>query len=143
MATIKRVQNASEFEAAYSIRFKVFVEEQSVPVELELDEYDQTAIHLLALEDGQAVGCGRLVFFEEYAKIGRVAVLKENRGNGYAKMICEELVNIARERGATKVILDSQCSAEGFYRRLGFASEGEIFDDAGIDHIHMVMVINN
>ena len=138
MGVVKRVENNSELEAVYSIRFKVFVDEQKVPPEMELDEYDESAVHLMALEDGQPVGCGRLVLFEGYAQIGRVAVLKENRGSGYGKMICKELINIAREAGVAKIILHSQCSAEGFYLGLGFTPEGEIFDDAGIDHICMV-----
>ena len=139
MRTIKRVESARDLEAAHSIRFKVFVDEQKVPPELELDEYDEAAIHILALENGRAVGCGRLVFFEDYAKIGRVAVLKEHRGAGFGKIICKELINIAQENNAAKVILHSQCSAEEFYRNLGFVPEGEIFDDAGIDHISMYM----
>jgi len=141
MQIVKRVEDHSELEAAYSIRFKVFVEEQKVPAEIELDEYDEAAVHLLALEDGKAVGCGRLVFFEGYAKIGRVAVLKEKRRRGFAKMICEELINIAREKGVKKIILHSQCSAQGLYLGLGFVPEGEVFDDAGIDHICMARVL--
>ena len=135
---IKRVENASELGLAYYIRFKVFVDEQNVPPELELDEHDEAAVHMLALENETPVGCGRLVFFEGYARIGRVAVLKEYRGRGFAKMICEALIDIARNEGVSKIVLDSQCSAEGLYRKLGFAPEGEVFDDAGIDHIRMV-----
>ncbi|MCL2857541.1 MAG: GNAT family N-acetyltransferase [Oscillospiraceae bacterium] len=141
MGTVKCVESAGELGTAYNIRFKVFVDEQNVPVELELDEYDNDAVHMLALEGGVAVGCGRVVFFEGYAKIGRVAVLKEHRGRGHAKMICEKLIDIAREQGSRKAVLDSQCSAEGFYRKLGFEPEGEVFDDAGIEHVRMVKTL--
>ena len=144
MKTTKLAESPNELQVAYGIRFKVFVDEQKVPPELELDEYDQTATHLLALEDGVPVGCGRLVYFEAagdtYAQIGRVAVLKDKRGAGYGKLLCRELVNIARRRGFGKVVLYSQCSAEGFYHSLGFTPQGEVFEDAGIDHICMVKV---
>ena len=143
MKTIKCVESKAELEAAYAIRFKVFVDEQKVPEELELDEHDEGAVHLLALEDGLPVGCGRLVFFEEYAQIGRVAVLREKRGGGFGKIICEGLLEIARESGAKKVILHSQCAVQEFYSRLGFVAEGEVFDDAGIDHICMALAIDS
>ena len=105
---------------------------------VELDEYDKCAVHLLAFEDNMVVGCDSVVFFEGYAKIGRIAVLKEKRGCSYGKIICSRPVDIAREMGAKKVILYSQCSAEEFYKKLGFVPEGEVFDNAGIDHICMV-----
>jgi len=141
MITVKRIETDADFDLAYSIRLEVFVKEQKVPVEIELDEYDKVATHVLALENGTPVGCGRVVFFDEYAKIGRVAVLLSKRKSGVGKMVCEELIKIAREQNAKKVILHAQCVATEFYEKLGFTAEGEIFDDAGIDHISMVKML--
>jgi len=141
MRSVKRVENDAEFQLAYNIRVKVFVEEQNVPVEIESDEYDKIAIHVLALEDGEPVGCGRVVFFDDYAKIGRVAVLMDKRKSGFGKIVCEELLNIAVENGAKKAVLHAQCVASKFYETLGFTPEGEIFDEDGIDHIKMVKVL--
>ena len=141
MITLKRVKSDIDFDIAYNIRLEVFVKEQNVPVEIESDEYDKIATHVLAFYDGAPVGCGRIVFFDEYAKIGRVAVLLNKRKNGIGKLICEELIKIALERDAKKVILHAQCVAVQFYEKLGFTSEGEIFDDAGIDHISMVKML--
>ena len=142
MRKIKRVENKAEFEIAYKIRLEVFVEEQNVPIEIEADEYDEVATHVLAFENEKPVGCGRIVFFDDYSKIGRVAVLADKRGLGFGKMICQELINIAALEGKTKkVVLNSQCSAAKFYERLGFIAEGEVFDDAGIDHIRMVRML--
>jgi len=141
MRTVQRIENDVDFELAYNIRLEVFVKEQNVPVEIELDEYDKIADHVVAFDDGAPVGCGRIVFFDEYAKIGRVAVLADKRNSGFGKMVCEELLKIALERDAKKVILHAQCIAMEFYERLGFTAEGEIFDDAGIDHISMVKML--
>ncbi|UZQ86472.1 GNAT family N-acetyltransferase [Thermoclostridium stercorarium] len=79
MLTIKRVENSSEFEQAYKIRVEVFVKEQNVPEEIELDEFDKTAVHVVAYRDDEPVGCGRVFMEGDYARIGRVAVLKKER----------------------------------------------------------------
>ena len=117
------------------------MEEQRCPIEMELDEHDQTAIHLLAFDGGRPVGCGRLLTFEAHSQIGRVAVLKEKRGQGFGRFICQELLKIAGRGGAKKVILHAQCQAVKFYEQLGFAPQGQVFDDCGIDHIRMVKVL--
>jgi len=142
MKTIKQIRyESSDFALAHKIRVEVFVEEQRCPIELELDDHDQTALHLLVFDGGLPVGCGRLLTFPEYSQIGRVAVLKEKRGEGFGRLICEKLLEIAVKNGAKKVILHAQCQAVKFYEQLGFVAEGEIFDDCGIDHISMVKII--
>ena len=128
-------------EGAAALRTEVFVEEQEIPQELEWDEHDAKALHALVLNKlGQPVATGRLLQPQpKLAQIGRMAVSKALRGGNLGRMVIEALVDAARQRGDHQVILHAQCSAEGFYRRLGFKAHGEVFQDAGIDHIEMTM----
>ncbi|HUY27816.1 MAG TPA: GNAT family N-acetyltransferase [Candidatus Binataceae bacterium] len=128
-------QSPAELAAAYSIRRRVFIVEQHVPEEIELDADDRRAFHALAMRGGQAVGCGRYVEHEAgEIKIGRMAVLRELRGTGVGRAVLEFLIRTARERGYHRAILHAQITAEGFYLRQGFTPVGEIFDEAGIPH---------
>lgn len=134
---IKVVENKDEFEIAYNIRVKVFVEEQNVPIEMELDEFDEEALHILLYDAEKPVACARLIIQGERAIIGRVAVLKEYRKKGYGKMLCSKLLEIAKEKNVKYVMLHAQCYAIGFYNKLGFVEYEERFDEAGIEHIEM------
>ncbi|WP_397476273.1 GNAT family N-acetyltransferase [Pusillimonas sp.] len=120
--------------SAQAIRHQVFVEEQNVPIELELDEHDAGAAHAVALKGEVAVGTGRLL---PDAHIGRMAVLKSHRGTGVGAMLLSALVDEAGRRGCSSVVLAAQCHAQGFYLAQGFAPEGAEFMDAGILHIQM------
>lgn len=118
--------------AAEPIRFAVFVEEQSVPAEIELDEFDAVSLHALAFDaSGVAVGTGRLL---PDGHIGRMAVLPRARGAGVGSAMLRALMDAARARGMREVMLNAQTHAMPFYARFGFAPEGEEFDDAGIPH---------
>jgi predicted GNAT family N-acyltransferase len=120
---------------AVPIRHAVFVEEQGVPVEIELDEWDQRSLHAIARDGaGRAIGTGRLL---PDGHIGRMAVLKSVRGSGVGTAILRALMDAARARGWRAVALNAQTHAAPFYRRLGFVEEGDVFDDAGIAHIAM------
>lgn len=119
-------------DEAGAIREAVFVAEQGVPPEIELDDMDARSLHALArLEDGRAVGTGRLL---PDGHIGRMAVLAEWRGRGVGGALLERLVAEARTRGLREVVLSAQTHALGFYLRHGFAAEGEVFFEAGIAH---------
>jgi len=126
---------------AAPLRTSVFVGEQEIAPELEWDEADETAFHAVVLNKlGQSVATGRLLQPSPHvAQIGRMAVVKPLRGGHLGQMIVETLLEQARKRGDQKVILHAQCSAEGFYKRLGFTAHGDVFQDAGIDHIEMSM----
>jgi predicted GNAT family N-acyltransferase len=120
---------------ATPIRHTVFVHEQQVPAEIEIDEWDAPSLHAIARDvRGQPVGTGRLL---PDGHIGRMAVLQEARGTGVGTAILSALMNAARERGHAEVVLNAQTHAAPFYRRLGFVEEGGVFDDAGIPHIAM------
>ena len=124
---------------AAPLRTEVFVEEQEIPQDLEWDEHDVTALHALVVNKlGQPVATGRLLQPQpKIAQIGRMAVSKPLRGGSLGRMVMDAFIEAARKRGDHEVILHAQCSAEGFYRRMGFKAHGEVFQDAGIDHIEM------
>jgi predicted GNAT family N-acyltransferase len=121
-------------EHAAPIRFTVFVEEQGVPHEIELDELDKESIHALAFDEGKPVGTGRLL---PDGHIGRMAVLKEWRSRGIGGLMLKQLVNEARRRGHKEVLVSAQVHATAFYRAHGFAEEGAEYMDAGIPHQDM------
>ena len=117
------------------VRFKVFVDEQNVPEELEIDGFDDEATHILILSDDKAIGTGRIL---ADGHIGRVAVLKEFRGQGMGKLIMKKLINWAQDNNLETLWLSSQWHARGFYIDLDFACTGDMFEEAGIDHIKMI-----
>ena len=119
------------------VRNAVFVDEQGVPAEMEHDRNDVLAIHLLATVDGSTpVATARLL---PDGHIGRMAVLKNWRGQGIGTAMLRALIGIARQKGQDSVFLHAQCRAEGFYARMGFRGEGDVFDDAGIEHRRMIL----
>lgn len=122
------------------IREAVFVREQGVPPELEHDEHDEVALHLLAYADvgREPVATARLV---PGGHIGRMAVLAPWRGRGIGSALLHELVRQAAVAGYREVHLNAQCHAQDFYRRLGFEAEGAVFEDAGIPHRRMVRTL--
>jgi predicted GNAT family N-acyltransferase len=124
---------------ASPLRTEVFVHEQKVPADLEWDHDDDTALHAVALNRmGLCLATGRLLQHAPgVARIGRMAVQKQMRGSDLGQRVLQALMNAAKDRGDTQVVLHAQCSAEGFYRRAGFAPQGAVFEEAGIAHIEM------
>lgn len=125
---------------ASRIRLTVFVEEQRVPPEIEMDHLDAVCVHALAYAQARAVGTGRLL---PDGHIGRMAVLKESRALGVGGAILERLVEEARRRGMREVVLSAQTHAIGFYRRHGFTEQGDVFEEAGIPHQEMRRALNS
>jgi len=119
-------------ERAQPVRFAVFVEEQKVPAEMELDEHDAVSLHALAVDAaGTVLGTGRLL---PDGHIGRMAVLRQARGAGVGSALLRALLRAARDRGEREVLLSAQTHAIPFYERFGFVVDGEEYDDAGIPH---------
>jgi predicted GNAT family N-acyltransferase len=120
---------------ARRIRFEVFVIEQGVPPELEIDSMDPTCLHaLVSRSGGPALGTGRLL---PDGHIGRMAVAHEVRGQGVGAALLHALMDAARARGLREVELYAQVHAQPFYERFGFVVAGPEFDDAGIPHVTM------
>jgi YbgC/YbaW family acyl-CoA thioester hydrolase len=126
---------------AGAIRTRVFVQEQRIPAELEWDAADASALHAVVYNRlQQPVATGRLLQVRPgLGQIGRVAVHEVLRGGGAGQAVMQALVDVARRRGDTELMLHAQRSAENFYARLGFISRGEPFDEVGIPHIEMAM----
>jgi predicted GNAT family N-acyltransferase len=120
------------------VRGIVFVEEQGVPYDLEIDEHEATALHVLWEEDGEPVATGRVRFLDDWAKLERIAVRRAWRGRGRGERIVERLLELARERGHHRFKLHAQAHLRPYYERLGFAVQGELFQEADIDHYLMV-----
>ena len=125
-------------EAAKAIRIRVFVHEQGVPMEEEMDEADADAIHALALLGTLPVGTGRLLTLPDgEAQIGRMAVDLPHRRAGVGGLIMERLEQEARRLGLAEAILHAQTYVKDFYTRHGYAAEGDLFMEAGIEHVLM------
>ena len=136
---IRRILSTADLKKAFAIRMRVFVREQGVPEEIELDIDDGRAIHLLASDRGNAVGTARVVFRRGSAKIGRMAVLKSYRRIGLGKKLLARAIATAKQRAVRKIYLHAQVSVIGFYEKAGFRCVGPVFDEAGISHRKMVL----
>jgi predicted GNAT family N-acyltransferase len=122
-----------------SIRRQVFVEEQSVPEALEWDGLDATASHWLAWSDqGQTVATMRLL---SDGHIGRMAVLKNYRGQGIGQALLKSAIEEVKGRGLSQAFLHAQTHAISFYQQVGFSVEGELFMDANIPHRTMTLKV--
>ena len=130
--SIREASWDADADALLAVRHAVFVDEQGVPADMELDEHDVGAIHLLATsDDARPVGTARLL---DDGKIGRIAVLPSYRERGIGTALLRRLLQIAIRRGDKEVYLYAQCAAVPFYARHGFVAYGDVFDEAGIDH---------
>ena len=142
MILIQSWQEASN--TAFAVRKEVFIKEQGVPETLELDEFDLLAWHALAFEGLECVGTGRLVNLGDgQGQIGRMAVLSHFRKKGIGLTILEKLIALARSEGILSLLLHSQISAIPFYEKQGFHAQGGIYDEAGIAHRNMILLLPN
>jgi len=129
-------------EAAYAVRQEVFIREQGVPENMELDEYDPGAVHVLAYLNAQCIATARLVRLDtNSAQIGRMAVLVELRGQGIGTAMLKKLLELAMSEGISSLILHSQVSAVSFYEKLGFKADGPSYQEAGISHRNMILLL--
>ena len=117
-----------------AIRTLVFIKEQAVAPDFEWDEIDQVAVHLLATQNNKPIACLRII---DYHKIGRMAVLKEFRGNGLGATLLLEAVKICKANGSKTVHLSAQTHAIGFYEKCGFKVTSAVYQDVHIAHVDM------
>jgi|SRR5919108_3546476 predicted GNAT family N-acyltransferase len=137
---VRQVSSKKELQQAFSIRLRVFVREQGVPKEIEMDRDDERALHFLAFAGEKAVGTARVVMRHGRAKIGRMAVLKSYRGRGVGKELLKRAVATALRRGTEMIYLHAQVPVIGFYEILDFRCTGPVFKEAGIPHRKMILV---
>lgn len=133
MINFKVTNNLTEEEKM--IRETVFIDEQNFKTEF--DEIDDIATHIVMYLDNQPVGCCRLYKQDNEYHIGRIAVLKPYRGNGYGERILLKAEKAAKKMGADSISLSAQVRASGFYEKLGYKKYGEIYFDEYCEHIAM------
>lgn len=131
---IKTVDFKENFPDIEHIRLEVFVREQHVPLELEWDEDDSQAMHILAYRNEKAVATARLL---KDGRIGRMAVLPPWRGQGVGRKMLLYLIAEAKKQGNDNIRLSAQQHAVGFYQKYGFVICSESYMDAGIPHYTM------
>jgi predicted GNAT family N-acyltransferase len=142
---VRVAEDPADREMCRAVRKEVFVAEQGVPEDLEYDEYDAVAVHVLAVrEDGVPLGTGRLLYGQAAAEkvggdlslgsLGRLAVIQEARGLGVGVALVRAIEDAARARGLSAVDLHAQTHALGFYERLGYVAYGPEYPEAGIPH---------
>lgn len=136
-----RVALTDDLAACQALRRRVFIEEQAVSEGDELDGRDGEALHLLATGD-QPLGTARILIEGATGKIGRVCVLAQARGQGIGKALMREAVAVLRAQpGVTRAKLGAQIHALGFYEALGFRAFGPEYQDAGIAHRDMELML--
>jgi predicted GNAT family N-acyltransferase len=139
LTIVRKVVSQEGLKRARSIRLRVFVKEQNVPREIELDTDDQRATHFLAFIAGRAVGTARVVINGKQAKVGRMAVLKSFRKKGVGRELLEQSLKLAWKKGVKSLILHAQVPVVGFYEKRGFRCLGRTFMEAGIPHRKMIL----
>ncbi len=138
---IRKVKNKSELNKTFEIRTTVFIEEQNVLPELELDGLDSEAEHFIVYLNHKPIGCARIRKNKDFVKLERIAIIKEYRCRGFGKKLTNFLVDYCKQNNYNKIKLHSQIYISDFYKKLGFKLVGKKFFEAGIEHIEMWMNI--
>jgi LPLT family lysophospholipid transporter-like MFS transporter len=137
--TVRTAEWRQGRDALSAIRRQVFIQEQSVPEDMEWDEHDEAALHFLVVSaDGSTVGCARLL---SDGRFGRMAVLAAWRKKGAGRVLLQAVLSEAHTRGHAIIRLSAQTHAAAFYARYGFESEGDEYSEAGIPHVAMTKTI--
>jgi predicted GNAT family N-acyltransferase len=151
MTEVRVAETDEAYEDALAVRYRVFVDEQGVDPDIEVDDHEEEATHFVAYDEGEAVGVARLRPYDpaeyggpasvEYdgpvAKVERMAVLREYRGQGVGRAILETVEERAREMEFERARLHAQVRSAGFYEALGYERVGAEFEEAGIPHVAM------
>ena len=136
--TVKLVETEAELEGAVNVRMRVFVVEQQIPPEEEMDAADATATHAIALYQGHIIGTGRLLYLDNGgAQIGRMAVDRQYRRQGVGGRILALLEEKARAQGVSSCLVHAQEYVKAFYAGSGYVEHGDLFLEADISHIEM------
>jgi predicted GNAT family N-acyltransferase len=134
---VRPTRDQGEVAAALALREEVFVGEQGVSLAEERDGRDAEALHLIVVDDGVVVGTCRLLVEGRTVKLGRMAVSRTRRGLGLARTLLTEAEAQGRTRGGERMVLAAQVSAQALYDRAGYVAYGDVFLDAGIEHVMM------
>jgi predicted GNAT family N-acyltransferase len=134
---VRQARSEDEVEAALALRSRVFCEEQGVSFEADQDGRDPEATHIVALDEGAVIGTCRLLFRGPVARLGRLAVQSERRGDGVAAAILREADRVAADAGAETIALHAQTYAQSLYESAGYEEYGPTFVEEGIEHVAM------
>jgi predicted GNAT family N-acyltransferase len=134
---VRESRTDDELTAALDLRERVFCEEQGVSMEADRDGRDQEATHIVAVDDGRVIGTCRLLFRAGVARLGRLAVEPDRRGDGVGAAILREADRLARDAGADAISLHAQTYAKELYLRDGYLERGPTFVEEGIEHVSM------
>ncbi|WP_379160803.1 GNAT family N-acetyltransferase [Paenibacillus sp. sgz5001063] len=138
---IERVTTEEGLQESFRIRREVFVEEQGVPLADEFDQYEQDAEHILIYQEEAAVGTARLRIVDGWAKLERICLLAPYRNSGLGSVIIATLEKMAAEQGLRRAKLHGQKQAEGFYQKLGYETNSDVFMEDGIPHVLMIKTL--
>lgn len=129
---------------ALDIRKKVFVDEQKVPLSIEIDENEALCLHFVLYNDSEEA-CATCRILpddkDQTVTLQRMAVLSEQRGKALGQILLQNVIAFCQKQGFKEIILHAQITAQGFYQREGFTEVGDIFQEAGIDHITMLKIL--
>ncbi|MBS4217986.1 GNAT family N-acetyltransferase [Bacillus sp. FJAT-49711] len=131
---VVKAHSEAQLQDAFNIRKTVFVEEQKVPLELEIDEFENSSDHFVLYSKDIPIGAGRFRVLNGKGKIERICVLSDERGTGAGNKIMTEIEHYAKKSGIKILKLNAQTYAIPFYEKLGYRVVSEEFLDAGIPH---------
>ncbi|PLS16012.1 GNAT family N-acetyltransferase [Bacillus sp. M6-12] len=132
---VKTVASQKELEDAFIVRKTVFIHEQNVPEEEEIDQYENDAAHFVLYDSNNSpIGAGRFRTLDGIGKVERICVLSDSRVKGAGRAIMDHIEEYAKEKGVQKLKLNAQTHAIPFYEKLGYDTVSEEFLDAGIPH---------
>ena len=134
---VRETHTDDEVTAALALRSRVFCDEQGVSFEADQDGRDLEATHIVAVDDGAVIGTCRLLFRGEVARLGRLAVERDRRGDGVAAAILREADRVAEDAGAESIALHAQTYALALYESAGYEEYGPTFVEEGIEHVAM------
>ena len=134
---IKLVKNKKELSDVFKIREVVFVKEQNVPRDIEMDEFDTNSKHFIVLYSNKPIGCARIRFIGKMAKLERIALLKRYRGKGFGKIMMNYLIKYCKNKNVEEIVMNAQYYLKNYYDKFGFRPKGKTFMEAGIKHIEM------
>jgi predicted GNAT family N-acyltransferase len=134
---VRQARSEDEVEAALALRSRVFCGEQGVSFEADQDGRDPEATHIVAVDEGAVIGTCRLLFRGRVARLGRLAVQAERRGDGVAAAILREADRVAADAGAESIALHAQTYAQSLYETAGYEEYGPTFVEEGIEHVAM------
>jgi len=142
MIKFRIVMTEQELFQALIVRGIVFIEEQDLPFQMEYDHFDsldcQDVIHVVGLEQQEPYATGRIIFKpDQIVKLERIAIRKSKRGKGIGRLLVNYMINECRQRGIETIHIHAQLYLQKFYQELGFIAQGDIFLEAGIEHIFM------